>query len=78
MTIEKFGALKCAMLGLLRKMLSLILSFVLYGHTLNAPQTVGLALSLAAMIAFFFEKVCFLSCFAWLRLVCIVYWCISQ
>lgn len=37
-------------------MLSLLLSFVLYGHTLNAAQTVGLALSLAAMIANFYEK----------------------
>ncbi len=37
-------------------MLSLLLSFILYGHTLNAFQTVGLALSLAAMIANFYEK----------------------
>jgi hypothetical protein len=37
-------------------MLSLLLSFVLYGHTLNGFQTVGLALSLAAMIANFYEK----------------------
>lgn len=57
-TISKFGALNCALIGLARKMLSLLLSFVLYGHTLNAAQTVGLALSLAAMIANFYEKVC--------------------
>ena len=38
-------------------MLSLVLSFVLYGHTLNAFQTVGLVLSLAAMIANFADKV---------------------
>lgn len=56
-TISKFGALNCALIGLARKMLSLLLSFVLYGHTLNAAQTVGLALSLAAMIANFYEKV---------------------
>lgn len=37
-------------------MLSLVLSFILYGHSLNAFQTVGLALSLAAMIANFYEK----------------------
>jgi UDP-galactose transporter B1 len=55
-TISKFGALNCALIGLARKMLSLLLSFVLYGHTLNAAQTVGLALSLAAMIANFYEK----------------------
>ena len=56
-TISKFGALNCALIGLGRKMLSLLLSFVLYGHTMNAFQTVGLALSLAAMIANFYEKV---------------------
>ena len=56
-TIAKFGALNCALLGLLRKMLSLVLSFVLYGHSLNAPQTVGLVLSVAAMSANFFGKV---------------------
>lgn len=56
-TISKFGALNCALIGLARKMLSLMLSFILYGHTLNASQTVGLALSLAAMIANFYEKV---------------------
>ena len=38
-------------------MLSLVLSFVLYGHSLNAPQTVGLVLSVAAMSANFFGKV---------------------
>lgn len=56
MTISKFGALNCALIGLARKMLSLLLSFILYGHTLNAFQTVGLTLSLAAMIANFYEK----------------------
>ena len=56
-TISKFGALNCALIGLGRKMLSLLLSFVLYGHTLNAIQTVGLTLSLVAMIANFYEKV---------------------
>lgn len=56
-TISKFGALNCALIGLCRKMLSLILSFLLYGHTLNAFQTVGLTLSIAAMIANFWEKV---------------------
>jgi UDP-galactose transporter B1 len=56
-TIAKFGALNCALLGLLRKMLSLVLSFILYGHTLNAPQTVGLVLAVAAMSANFYGKV---------------------
>jgi drug/metabolite transporter (DMT)-like permease len=56
-TIAKFGALNCALIGLGRKILSLVLSFVLYGHTMNAIQTVGLTLSLIAMIANFYEKV---------------------
>eukprot|EP01035_Chromulina_nebulosa_P016817 gene16817-22301_t len=55
-TIAKFGALNCALIGLFRKILSLLLSFILYGHHLNAIQTVGLTLSLAAMIANFYEK----------------------
>ena len=57
LTISKFGALNCALIGLGRKILSLLLSFVLYGHVLNASQMVGLALSLAAMVANFYEKV---------------------
>ena len=38
-------------------MLSLILSFVLYGHTLNTIQSIGLLLAVVAMIANFYEKV---------------------
>ena len=38
-------------------MLSLILSFVLYGHVLNTIQTVGLSLAVIAMVANFYEKV---------------------
>ena len=34
-TISKFGALNCALIGLGRKILSLLLSFILYGHSLN-------------------------------------------
>jgi hypothetical protein len=55
-TISKFGALNCALIGLFRKILSLLLSFVLYKHSINAVQTVGLVLALAAMIANFYEK----------------------
>jgi len=55
-TISKFGALNCALIGLGRKILSLMLSFLLYGHSMNAFQTVGLTLSIVAMIANFYEK----------------------
>lgn len=34
-TISKFGALNCALIGLGRKILSLLLSFILYGHSMN-------------------------------------------
>lgn len=56
-TIAKFGALNCALIGLTRKIFSLVLSFILYGHVLNAVQSVGLLLSITAMIANFYEKV---------------------
>lgn len=62
-TISKFGALNCALIGLFRKILTLILSFILYGHTMNAIQSVGLFLALVAMIANFYEKVLFLYLF---------------
>ena len=55
-TISKFGALNCALIGLGRKMLSLLLSFVIYGHSMNAIQSVGLLLSLVSMVANFYEK----------------------
>ncbi len=55
-TISRFGALNCALIGLVRKILSLILSFVLYGHTMNGFQTMGLMLAIASMIANFYDK----------------------
>ncbi|RYH16890.1 hypothetical protein EON65_29360 [archaeon] len=73
MTISKFGALNCALIGLGRKMLSLLLSFILYGHTLNAFQTVGLTLSLTAMIANFYEKVCCMCTVCYCGIWCMVY-----
>ena len=55
-TIAKFGALNSALIGLVRKILSLVLSFVLYGHVMNAFQTLGLVLAITSMIANFYEK----------------------
>ena len=37
-------------------MLSLVLSFVLYGHVLNTIQSIGLLLAVIAMIANFYDK----------------------
>ena len=55
-TISKFGALNCALIGLVRKILSLVLSFLLYGHTMNGFQTTGLLLALSSMVANFMDK----------------------
>ena len=55
-TISKFGALNSALIGLIRKILSLVLSFILYGHTMNVFQALGLVLSITAMIANFYDK----------------------
>jgi solute carrier family 35 (UDP-galactose transporter), member B1 len=55
-TISKFGALNTALIGLVRKILSLVLSFVLYNHTMNAFQTLGLVLAISSMVANFVEK----------------------
>lgn len=55
-TISKFGALNCALIGLGRKMLTLALSFSLYGHTMNGIQILGLSISVASMIANFMDK----------------------
>jgi hypothetical protein len=38
-------------------MLTLVLSFVIYGHSINAIQSVGLFLSVVSMVANFYDKV---------------------
>jgi hypothetical protein len=48
--------LNCALIGLVRKILSLVLSFLLYGHTMNGFQTTGLLLALSSMVANFVDK----------------------
>jgi UDP-galactose transporter B1 len=75
LTIAKFGALNCALIGLCRKMLSLVLSFVLYGHSINAIQSVGLGLAIASMLANFYEKVFdfFTAYFKYLKLTNMIY-----
>ncbi|OWZ13538.1 Drug/Metabolite Transporter [Phytophthora megakarya] len=44
-TISKFGALTTAIIGTCRKVLSIVLSVVLFGHVLSLEQNVGLGLS---------------------------------
>jgi UDP-galactose transporter B1 len=49
LTISKFGALNCALIGLIRKLLTLTLSFVLYHHSMNGYQVVGLSMAVMSM-----------------------------
>jgi solute carrier family 35 (UDP-galactose transporter), member B1 len=55
-TIAKFGALTCSIIGLARKVTTLVASIYFYGHSLNAIQFLGLATSVAAMVFDFCGK----------------------
>ncbi len=55
-TISKFGALTCSIMGLARKVVTLVASIYIYGHSLNGLQTLGLVVAFAAMISNFFER----------------------
>jgi hypothetical protein len=56
MTIAKFGALTCAIIGLARKVAMLVASIYFYGHSLNRVQVAGLCLAIGAMVNNFFRK----------------------
>jgi len=55
-TISKFGALTCSIIGLARKVTTLVASIYFYGHTLNSTQVFGLGLCISAMVANFAGK----------------------
>lgn len=55
-TIAKFGALTCSIIGLARKVTTLVASLYVYGHTLNAVQGTGLVISIASMVMNFMGK----------------------
>jgi UDP-galactose transporter B1 len=55
-TISKFGALTCSIMGLMRKITTLVTSIIIYGHELNFTQAGGLGLSIGAMIYNFLDK----------------------
>ncbi len=55
-TISKFGALTCSIIGLARKVTTLVASIYIYGHHLNAVQTSGLVLAVGAMVMNFMGK----------------------
>eukprot|EP00594_Rhizosolenia_setigera_P003045 CAMPEP_0178946118 /NCGR_PEP_ID=MMETSP0789-20121207/4110_1 /TAXON_ID=3005 /ORGANISM="Rhizosolenia setigera, Strain CCMP 1694" /LENGTH=302 /DNA_ID=CAMNT_0020626079 /DNA_START=223 /DNA_END=1132 /DNA_ORIENTATION=+ len=55
-TIAKFGALTCSIIGLARKVTTLLASIYFYGHVINSTQSFGLVVSISAMIMNFAGK----------------------
>jgi len=55
-TIAKFGALTCSIIGLARKVTTLVASIYFYGHHLNSVQFSGLLISVGAMVMNFTGK----------------------
>ena len=55
-TIAKFGALTCSIIGLSRKVTTLVASIYFYGHHLNGVQFTGLLIAVAAMVLNFMGK----------------------
>lgn len=55
-TISKFGALTCSIIGLARKVTTLVASIYFYGHVLNGTQFTGLLISVSAMVLNFMGK----------------------
>lgn len=55
-TIAKFGALTCSIIGLARKVTTLVASIYIYGHELNFTQLTGLIISVGAMVMNFWKK----------------------
>jgi solute carrier family 35 (UDP-galactose transporter), member B1 len=55
-TIAKFGALTCSIIGLARKVTTLVASIYFYGHALNGVQFLGLCISVGSMVMEFFGK----------------------
>lgn len=55
-TISKFGALTCSIIGLSRKVTTLVASIYFYGHHLNGLQFTGLMISVTAMVLNFMGK----------------------
>lgn len=49
-TIAKFGALTCSIIGLARKVTTLVASIWFYGHELGPIQFLGLVISVGAMV----------------------------
>jgi solute carrier family 35 (UDP-galactose transporter), member B1 len=55
-TIAKFGALTCSIIGLARKVTTLVASILFFGHSLSATQFLGLLISVGSMVMNFWGK----------------------
>jgi UDP-galactose transporter B1 len=55
-TIAKFGALTCSIIGLARKVTTLVASILFFGHSLSAMQFLGLLISVGSMVMNFWGK----------------------
>eukprot|EP00545_Synedropsis_sp_CCMP1620_P002969 CAMPEP_0119005228 /NCGR_PEP_ID=MMETSP1176-20130426/1598_1 /TAXON_ID=265551 /ORGANISM="Synedropsis recta cf, Strain CCMP1620" /LENGTH=507 /DNA_ID=CAMNT_0006957011 /DNA_START=113 /DNA_END=1636 /DNA_ORIENTATION=+ len=55
-TIAKFGALTCSIIGLARKVTTLVASIVFFGHSLSGMQFTGLFVAVGAMVMNFWGK----------------------
>lgn len=55
-TISKFGALTCSIIGLARKITTLLVSIYVYKHEVNMVQNTGLLISVGAMVMNFWGK----------------------
>jgi solute carrier family 35 (UDP-galactose transporter), member B1 len=55
-TIAKFGALTCSIIGLARKVTTLVASILFFGHSLSPLQFLGLVISVGSMIMNFWGK----------------------
>uniref|UniRef100_A0A7S3K3V6 Sugar phosphate transporter domain-containing protein n=1 Tax=Aureoumbra lagunensis TaxID=44058 RepID=A0A7S3K3V6_9STRA len=55
-TIANFGALMCSLIGLARKITTLVASILIYQHPIGYQQGAGLILSVGAMIYNFMDK----------------------
>ena len=54
--LTNIGALTCSIIGLSRKVTTLVASIYIYGHALNAVQASGLVISVTAMAMNFIGK----------------------
>jgi UDP-galactose transporter B1 len=55
-TIAQFGALMCSLIGLGRKITTLIASIIIYQHPVSNQQGLGLVLAVGAMVYNFADK----------------------